>query len=121
MVPEFSQYQLRDIVELVRAATGWNTSLKELLLWGERGVNLTRAFNIREGLGRKDDVLPDRLHHPIESGAFKGTAIPRKDFAEAVELYYAMRGWDEEGCPGAAKLHELDLGWVVPLLYENTH
>jgi aldehyde:ferredoxin oxidoreductase len=121
MVPEFSQYQLRDIVELVRAATGWNTSLRELLLWGERGVNLTRAFNIREGLGRKDDVLPDRLHHPIESGAFEGTAIPRRDFAEAVELYYAMRGWDKEGCPGVAKLHELDLGWVVPLLYENSH
>ena len=121
MVPEFSQYQLRDMVELVRAATGWNTSLRELLLWGEKGVNLTRTFNVREGLGARDDVLPDRLHRPIESGAFEGTAIPRKDFAEAVKLYYGMRGWDEEGCPSVAKLHELDLGWVVRLLHDNTH
>jgi len=121
MVPEFSQYQLKDVVELVRAATGWNTSLRELLLWGERGVNLARAFNIREGLGRQDDVLPDRLHQPIESGAFEGTAIPRKELAEAVDLYYAMRGWDENGCPSRSKLHELDLGWLVPILHEDTH
>jgi len=120
MVPEFSRYQLREVVEAVEAVTGWNTSLRELLLWGERGVNLARAFNVREGVGPSDDVLPERLHEPVESGAFEGTAIPRKEFAEAVALYYQMRGWDKDGRPTPAKLHALDLGWVVPLLYEDT-
>jgi len=116
MVPEFSRYQLEEIVDAVRAVTGWNTSLHELLLWGERGVNMARAFNAREGMGRKDDVLPERLHEPVESGAFKGKAIPRDDFQQAIDLYYAMRGWDDEGRPSAARLHALDLGWLVPLL-----
>jgi hypothetical protein len=28
-------------------------------------------------------------------------------------LYYAMMGWDAQGIPSAAKLHELELGWVI--------
>jgi aldehyde:ferredoxin oxidoreductase len=116
MAPEFSSYQLDEIVRAVRAVTGWNTSLHELLLWGERGVTLARAFNAREGMGFKDDMLPDRLHEPLTSGVYKGVAIPRDEYAAAVRLYYAMRGWDNDGKPTAARLHWLDLGWVTPLL-----
>lgn len=119
MVPEFSIYQLDDIVQAVRAATGWNTSLAELLLWGERGINLARAFNVREGLTAADDTLPDRLFQPVESGAFAGVAIPRDAFREAVALYYGMRGWDREGRPTLARLHLLDLGWLAPLLHAD--
>lgn len=119
MVPEFSLYQLSDIVEAVRAVTGWNTSLLELALWGERGINLARAFNVREGMGFNDDMLPDRLHQPLTSGVYEGVFIPRQDYEEAVRLYYQMRGWDDEGKPLPAKLFWLDLGWLVPILYEN--
>jgi aldehyde:ferredoxin oxidoreductase len=119
MVPEFSIYQLDDIMQAVRVVTGWNTSLTELLLWGERGLNLARAFNVREGLTAADDTLPDRLFQPLESGAFAGVAIPRAEFHEAVALYYAMRGWDSDGRPTAARLHLLDLGWVIPLLHAD--
>jgi aldehyde:ferredoxin oxidoreductase len=119
MVPEFSIYQLDDIVQAVRAVTGWNTSLAELLLWGERGITLARAFNVREGLTAADDTLPDRLFQPLESGAFAGAAILRDEFREAVALYYGMRGWDGEGRPTAARLHLLDLGWLVPLLHAD--
>lgn len=119
MVPEFSIYQLDDIVEIVRAVTGWNTSLLELALWGERGVNLARSFNVREGMGFKDDMLPKRLHEPLGSGVYQGVTIPEKDYTEAVRLYYQMRGWDAEGKPEAGKLHWLELGWVIPILHAN--
>lgn len=121
MVPEFSRYTLDEIVQAVRAASGWNVSLNELLIWGQRGVTLARAFNIREGVGMETDTLPDRLFEPIESGIYEGTAIPREDFEEAVKLYYQMRGWDEKGRPTPAALHALDVGWVVPLLYEDSN
>ncbi|MGB3219379.1 MAG: aldehyde ferredoxin oxidoreductase C-terminal domain-containing protein, partial [Anaerolineae bacterium] len=116
MVPEFSTYQLDEIVRAVAAVTGWNTSLSELLLWGERGVTLARVFNAREGMGFADDMLPARLHEPLTSGVYKGVAIPREEYAAAVRLYYAMRGWDAEGRPTPARLHWLDLGWAAPLL-----
>ncbi len=116
MVPEFSIHSLADIVAAVRAVTGWDTSLRELLLWGERGIHLTRAFNLRHGLTSADDTLPERLFEPLESGSYAGKAIPRDEFAAALRLYYGMRGWDDAGRPTAATLHRLDLGWVVPLL-----
>lgn len=120
MVPEFSRYTLDEIVQAVRAASGWNVSLNELLIWGQRGVTLARAFNIREGVGMETDTLPDRLFEPIESGVYEGTAIPRDDFEKAIKLYYQMRGWDEKGRPTPAALYALDIGWVEPILYEDT-
>jgi aldehyde:ferredoxin oxidoreductase len=119
MVPEFSLYQLNDIVDAVAAVTGWNTSLLELSLWGERGVTLTRAFNSREGMGFKDDMLPKRLYEPLVSGVYEGVAIPHKDYEDAVRLYYQMRGWDEDGKPTSGKLYWLDLDWLVSILYAS--
>jgi aldehyde:ferredoxin oxidoreductase len=53
---------------VVTAVTGWETSLWELLKAGERTVTMARVFSLREGIGRKDDTLPDRLFEPLESG-----------------------------------------------------
>ncbi|MBA4423128.1 MAG: aldehyde ferredoxin oxidoreductase, partial [Syntrophus sp. (in: bacteria)] len=59
---------LPKLVEVVQAITGWETSLWELMKVGERTVTMARVFNLREGFGRKDDTLPDRLFEPLESG-----------------------------------------------------
>ena len=64
---------LPKLVEVVQAVTGWETSLWELLKVGERTVTMARVFNLREGFGRKDDTLPERLFEPQESGALQGT------------------------------------------------
>ena len=53
--------QAADVVEAIRAATGWDVTLDELLTMGERATNMARVFNAREGFSRKDDVLPERL------------------------------------------------------------
>lgn len=116
VVPEFSIYRLDQLVEIVRAVSGWNTSLEEMVLWGERGINLARAYNVREGLGPEADTVPERLFEPLPDGPFRGIGIPREDLARAVRLYYGMRGWDAEGRPSAAKLHQLGLGWVIEAL-----
>ncbi|MBE9507806.1 MAG: aldehyde ferredoxin oxidoreductase family protein, partial [Chloroflexi bacterium] len=51
-------YGPSQFVEAVRAATGWNVSLWELMKVGERAVNLQRAFNAREGVGAEADTVP---------------------------------------------------------------
>jgi aldehyde:ferredoxin oxidoreductase len=104
---------LRKLVDLVNAVTGWETSLWELLKAGERMVTMARAFNVREGFGRKDDTLPDRLFEPLEGGPLKGKAIDRGEFEEALTLYYEAMGWDpKEGVPTRGKLAELNLSWL---------
>ncbi|MDI3533643.1 MAG: aldehyde:ferredoxin oxidoreductase [Thermosediminibacterales bacterium] len=101
---------LDKLVEVMRAATGWNVSLWEMLKAGERGLNMSRLFNLRCGIDSKDDRLPERLYQPLEGGSLKGVKIDKDDFNKAIKKYYAMMGWDEEtGIPRKEKLEELDI------------
>ncbi|RMF87717.1 MAG: aldehyde ferredoxin oxidoreductase [Nitrospinota bacterium] len=107
--------RLEKLVEFVRSVTGWNTSLWELLKVGERANTMARIFNFREGFTKADDTLPDRMFEGLQSGALKGKKLDRKEFAEALRLYYQMAGWDPDtGYPTRAKLAELDLDWLAP-------
>jgi len=111
---------LNKLVEVVSAVTGWETSLWELLKVGERTVTMARVFNLREGFGRKDDTLPDRLFEPLESGPLQGKAIDRKEFEEALTLYYEAMGWDpKDGVPTRGKLAELNLFWLDEYLKDK--
>lgn len=104
---------IEDLVKLLRAVTGWDTSLWEILKAGERGTNMARCFNLREGFTAEDDVLPSRLHAPLEKGRLKGESIPEAEFKEAIATYYSMMGWNDRGVPSAAKLAELDLSRLI--------
>jgi len=98
--------------EIVRAVTGWNTSTFELMKVGERIMNMTRIFNLREGFTSDDDRLPDRFFQPHTSGALAETSIDLENFSEAKKIYYEMMGWDKNGVPSKIKLDELDISWA---------
>ena len=105
---------LNGIVDYVKAVTGWETSLFDLLKVAERHANMARIFNLREGLTARDDTLPDRFFQPMEGGTLKGKKIDKEQFSKAIETYYEMMGWDPEtGIPKKAKLAELDLDWLT--------
>lgn len=104
---------LKQLVDYVRAVTGWDTSLWELLKVSERSGILTRAFNILQGFTPADDTLPDRMFEPLENGPLQGEKLDRDEFQRALKLYYHMAGWDPDtGFPTEAKLAELDLAWA---------
>jgi aldehyde:ferredoxin oxidoreductase len=104
-----------DLVDLINASTGWDTSLWTLMKDSERALNLARCFNVREGFTSSDDILPDRLFEELAFGKRKGSKLDRKQFDAALRLYYEMMGWDRNtGIPSLGKLHELDLGWANP-------
>jgi aldehyde:ferredoxin oxidoreductase len=102
-------FDFHQLVELVNAATGWESSLFELWKIGEKRINLFRLFAAREGISKEDDTLPGRLFEPIEDGPKKGTGIDYAEFVQARELYYELAGWDQNGIPRRSKLLELDL------------
>jgi aldehyde:ferredoxin oxidoreductase len=105
---------LNGMVDYVKAVTGWETSLFDLLKVAERHANMSRIFNLREGLTAQDDTLPDRFFQPMEGGTLKGKKIDKEQFSKAIETYYEMMGWDPEtGIPKKAKLAELDLDWLT--------
>ena len=103
-------FSLNHVVEMVRCATGWETSLFEIMRLGERTTTLARLFLTREGFDRKDDALPDRLFEPLETGSLTGTKLDQEQFERALDFYYEMMGWDvKTGIPGKAKLHHLNI------------
>jgi len=110
----FMPFSHSQVAQLVSGATGWNTTVFELMKVGERALALARAFNAREGYTAKDDVLPERFYEGFNSGPLKDKGIDKETMHQALQTYYDMAGWDpERAVPTAGKLHELDLGWVV--------
>jgi aldehyde:ferredoxin oxidoreductase len=110
----FLPWSMDQVTDLIKAATGWSTSLYELVKVGERVNNLSRLFNLREGLDHATDKLSRRFLTAFESGPLKGTAVPEQGILNARSVYYSMMGWDSAtGTPTEGKLLELDLGWTL--------
>jgi aldehyde:ferredoxin oxidoreductase len=110
----FIPWSRDEITKILQAVTGWKVNLWELMKAGERCVTLARAFNLREGLTRADDVLPPRMRLPHVSGVVNEKPVLPEVLDEAVTLFYGMMGWDPQtGVPTSAKLHELDIAWVA--------
>ena len=105
------------ISRLVGAVTGWETSAYELMRWGARRNHLMRVYNLREGLTREDDQLPERFYiMPIDFGRLKGTVIKRDAFEHMVQTFYEMNGWDQDGIPLPATLYDYQIEWACQFL-----
>jgi len=103
-------YFLEGFPPLVEAVTGMNIGEAELMVIGERIMNIARAFNVREGFSRKDDTLPYRVTwEPIPEGVSKGLHIPPWELDRMLDEYYQARGWSRDGIPTKVKLVALDL------------
>jgi aldehyde:ferredoxin oxidoreductase len=106
---------LDNLAELLSASTGWDINSRDLLKVGERVLNLQRLFNMREGLSRIDDVLPERIKQKPAFGFYeKEDQCAIKDFEGMLDEYYAARKWDiKTGMPSNEKLKELGLEKLV--------
>jgi aldehyde:ferredoxin oxidoreductase len=102
-------YKINHLVDVVKAATGWDTSLLELMLASERSIDLAREYNLREGFTVKDDWLPGRFFEPLMSGSRKGSKLSENELKEAIRLYYGMMGWYDSGKPEESKLQDLNI------------
>ncbi|OGP87888.1 MAG: hypothetical protein A2157_10845 [Deltaproteobacteria bacterium RBG_16_47_11] len=96
------------LADIYTAVTGIEVSGEQLLKVAERVINLERCFNIREGLQKSDDTLPDRFtKETLPEGPSKGQVVR---IAPMVDEYYELRGWDvESGLPKRANLEALGL------------
>jgi aldehyde:ferredoxin oxidoreductase len=109
---------LDTLVACIKAATGWEVSLHDLMQAAERSSMLARAFNSREGFSIQHDLLPARLFEPKPNGPQAGSRIfSEEEFKVALEKYYAIIGCSPlTGRPSPGKLLEMNLEWVEDLL-----
>jgi aldehyde:ferredoxin oxidoreductase len=115
--PAWTLYGPKETVEMVNAVTGWDITIDELMLVGERRLNMMRTFNAREGLDRKNDKLPRKFFKPLKgTGPTAGIALDIEEFEEALDHYYKLNGWTQNGIPTREKLQELNLDWAIDYL-----
>ncbi len=101
-----------EYAESLRHVTGWDIDLDEMLRISEKTWNLVRAHYLLRngGPGRLHDRAPLRaVSEPIPDGPAKGHFIPPEGFETMLDEYYEHRGWDPQGLPSGALLHDLGL------------
>ncbi len=76
---------------------------------GERIICLERCFNVREGMGRKEDTLPQRMFTEplLNAGEATGQMIRKMD--TLLDEYYEAFGYNKEGIPTPQRIRELGL------------
>jgi aldehyde:ferredoxin oxidoreductase len=109
--------ELEDMTKLYNLVTGYEMTPEDMKRAGERINNVARLFNIREGLGRKDDTLPYKvMHDPVpDEGPSKGAYVTQEELDLLLDDYYESRGWTHEGVPTEAKLRELSMDDLIHL------
>jgi len=108
----FYAITLKELHRMIVACTGQPyKDWYEFMGIGERIYNLTRLFNVREGLTRKDDALPSRLlNEPMPEGPAKGQVV---ELEPMLSEYYRLRGWNENGEPEKDTIERLELSELL--------
>ncbi|MBW2180038.1 MAG: aldehyde ferredoxin oxidoreductase family protein, partial [Deltaproteobacteria bacterium] len=95
------------LVDMINAATGWDTNMDQLLKAGERIFQMQRALSCKLGISAKDDALPELITRPISDGGQEGH-VPSME--KMLPEYYTLRDWDSTtGKPSKKRLKELGM------------
>jgi aldehyde:ferredoxin oxidoreductase len=112
--PAWTLYGPAETAEMIRAVTGWDITVEELMTVGERRLNLFRMFNAREGLDRKDDKLPKKFYKRLQgTGPTAGIALTHDEIESAIDEYYRLAGWTNNGIPTSETMERLDIAWAL--------
>ncbi|MFZ0927918.1 MAG: aldehyde ferredoxin oxidoreductase family protein [Syntrophobacteraceae bacterium] len=90
-------YQWDKLSTIIRSTTGLEVEVAEMRKIASSVIDLTRRFNILEGLTPKDDRIPGRFMK--EALPESGQIITEVQMSQLLRDYYLARGWDENGNP----------------------
>jgi aldehyde:ferredoxin oxidoreductase len=108
IVDDFVGESFADLGAAWLSELGYSHTPEDLTVLGERVWTLTRLFNVREGLDREGDQVPETLTEPAADNG--GEAIDPEAFEALLDGYYAARGWNEHGRPTEKTLARVGLG-----------
>ncbi|MBI4187500.1 MAG: aldehyde dehydrogenase [Chloroflexi bacterium] len=100
----------RRVIDLLSYATGVDYDEDRIFKTIKKASALLRAYNVRLGIRRKDDTVPDRFFR-VSPGAPYQPLDPGR-FSRMIDRFYELRGWNNEGIPGRETLDELGLDFV---------
>ncbi|NOR24296.1 MAG: aldehyde:ferredoxin oxidoreductase [Desulforhopalus sp.] len=89
-------YTWEELEAALTAVNGQSNTQSDLQKVARNIVNMTRTFNLREGLTAEDDRLPKRLH---KESLASGKSLTSEEMEYMLKDYYRLREWDEAGIP----------------------
>jgi aldehyde:ferredoxin oxidoreductase len=108
---QFQNPGVERLLAALNGATGWDLEAEDLMTLGKRIVTLKRMLNLRRGLTRADERLPDLLLKPLGDGGTEGT-VP--DVDTLLSGAYAEYEWDPStGKPTREAVEGLGLGFAT--------
>ncbi|MFX1519664.1 MAG: aldehyde ferredoxin oxidoreductase family protein [Promethearchaeota archaeon] len=107
-------YTAESLAQLMLLLTGAKMTENDLQLIGERIVTTIRAFNVREGIRKKDDTLPKRFFKEVmPEGASKDLLLNEDEFNQMRDEFYDLMGWDQDGIPTREQLVKVGLSDLI--------
>jgi benzoyl-CoA reductase subunit BamB len=95
-------YHIHNLPSLISSGAGIDLDEAGLTHLTRRNRNLVRAINIRRGMRRADEKPPEDHWR---------RRFPELE-AKLLDEYYKFKGWNHDGIPTHATLHELGLDYV---------
>lgn len=95
----FFSATLEEYTRVISAVTGIDYSVQDLLNVGDRICKMERWLNNLNGFDIKDDTLPERFFTEQGSSSDKIKILPinKRDFTDALQRYYRVRGASTDG------------------------
>ncbi len=114
----FPNPPVKNMIEMVAAATGYDITLDNVLTYGERMMNLKRALNLKLGYNaRASEKLPELMLRPLLDSGSEGHVPPLEPM---LREYYAHRDWDwESGKPRREKLLALGMADIARDVWQS--
>jgi len=107
--------KLDTLTNLISYATGMDIDETEAIKMAERVRTLIRAFNVRLGVRRKDDAVPEKFFSEPPTLPQQQLGLMQLDhdkFDKELDKIYELRGWSSDGIPTKERLEELGLDYV---------
>jgi aldehyde:ferredoxin oxidoreductase len=87
-------YDWEELAKSIKLMTGLPTTKESLRRIAVNIADMTRRFNIQEGLTANDDRLPERFYKEVLP---EGASISKGDMDYLLQDYYKLRGWNAQG------------------------
>ncbi len=106
VICNFYPIQGEELAKLFNLVVGWDMTVDELRVTGERIFTLMRLLNLKLGYNVESEKLPELLLQPLEGPTEEH--VP--DVEAQLNKWYDYRGWNRKsGKPSADRIKELGL------------
>ena len=90
----------------IKMITGSKMNIGRFIASGERGYNMERMINLRQGMTGSADALPKRLTQELQRADDPDSKVK---LDKMLKKYYRIRGWSPDGIPTPKRLGKLGI------------